>query len=77
MLYVGLDDGDRRALEKKYRGADPPCQMDPEDGRFVLKGARFNPMDVINILGKERGYKVVYNPQQRGIPLKSDATNDK
>ena len=35
---IGLDEGDRRSLEKFYRGSDPPCQLDPEDNRFVLKG---------------------------------------
>ena len=65
-----MDEGDCRALEKQYRGQDPPCQLDPEDGRFVMKGPKFNPMVVVNILAKERGYKIMYNPQQRSIPLK-------
>ena len=37
-FLIGLDEGDRRSLEKFYRGSDPPCQLDPEDNRFVLKG---------------------------------------
>ena len=36
--YAGLDDGDKRALEKHYKGNDPPCQVDPEDDRFIMKG---------------------------------------
>jgi len=28
-------------------------------------------------LAQERGYKVEYNPQQHGIPLKQGATDDK
>ena len=75
--WTGLDEGDCRALEKQYRGQDPPCQLDPEDGRFVMKGPKFNPMVVVNILARERGYKVMYNPQQRSIPLKSGSTDDK
>jgi len=77
IFISGLDEGDCRALEKQYRGQDPPCQLDPEDGRFVMKGPKFNPMVVVNILARERGYKVMYNPQQRSIPLKSGSTDDK
>ena len=77
ILILGLDDGDRKSLDKHYKGNDPPCQMDPEDDRFVLKGPRFNPLVVVNLLIKERGYKLMYNPQQRSIPLKSGSTDDK
>jgi len=42
-----------------------------------MKGPKFNPMVVVNILAKERGYKVMYNPQQRSIPLKAGSTDDK
>ena len=38
---------------------------------------RFNPTTVINLLAKERGYKVMYPPQQRSIPLKPGSTDDK
>ncbi len=76
-MILGLDDGDKRVLEKRYRGEDPPCQLDTEDERFVLKGARFNPITIINILSRERGYKITYNPQQHGIPLKPGSTDDK
>jgi hypothetical protein len=51
--------------------------LDPEDDRFVLKGARFNPLNIINVLTKERGYKMMYSPQQHGIPLKQGSTDDK
>ena len=77
IFISGLDEGDRRALEKFYRGSDPPCQLDPEDNPFVLKGPKFNPLTVINILSMERGYKIMYNPQQHGIPLKQGSTDDK
>ena len=39
---AGLDDGDKRALEKHYKGNDPPCQVDPEDDRFIMKGLVHN-----------------------------------
>ena len=42
-----------------------------------FKGPKFNPIIVINILVQERGYKVMYNPQQHGIPMKKDQTDDK
>ena len=34
-------------------------------------------MEILNCLAQERGYKVEYNPQQHGIPLKQGATDDK
>lgn len=46
----GLDTGDRQALEHRYSGHDPPCLLDSSDGRFVLKGPGYNPMDVMNCL---------------------------
>ena len=72
-----MDEGDKRVLEKQFRGNDPPCQMDTEDDRFVLKGAKYNPINVINILSRERGYKLTFNPQQHNIPLKQGSTDDK
>ena len=30
---IGLDIGDRQALEQKYSGCDPPCLLDSSDGR--------------------------------------------
>ena len=40
LLYLlGLDSGDRKALDAKFKPTDaPPCQFDKEDLRFVLKG---------------------------------------
>jgi hypothetical protein len=36
---LGLDAGDRKALDQKYKPTEaPPCQFDKEDLRFVLKG---------------------------------------
>ena len=36
---LGLDAGDRKALDAKFKPTDaPPCQFDKEDLRFVLKG---------------------------------------
>ena len=64
----GLDTGDRQALEQKYSGMEPPCLLDSSDGRFVLKGAGYNPMDVINCLGVRRGYRMQGAPQQRTLP---------
>ena len=64
----GLDTGDRQALEQKYSGMDPPCLLDSSDGRFVLKGAGYNPMDVINCLMVRRGYRMQGAPQQRTLP---------
>jgi len=55
-------------LEHKYSGCDPPCLLDSSDGRFVLKGAGYNPMDVLNCLMSRRGYKVQGQPQQRTLP---------
>merc|ERR1719268_91256 len=67
-IISGLDHGDRQVLEQRYLGADPPCLLDSSDGRFVLKGAGYNPMDVINCLMSRRGYKMQGNPQQRTLP---------
>ena len=36
--------------------------------RFVLKGAAYNPMDVMNCLMIRRGYKMQGDPQQRTLP---------
>ena len=36
--------------------------------RFVLKGASYNPMDVMNCLMTRRGYKMMGTPQQRTLP---------
>ena len=72
-----MDEDDRKVLEKHYRGYDPPCQLDPEDDRFVLRGPKFNPITVINILSEKRGYSIKGVPQQHGIPLKQGSTDDK
>ena len=109
MYPLGLDAGDRKALDAKFKPTDaPPCQFDKEDLRFVLKGRNhqslarcfvtilifwviddittyqllflgphFAPMEILNCLAQERGYKVEYNPQQHAIPLKQGATDDK
>ena len=44
---------------------------------ILLTGPHFAPMEILNCLAQERGYKVEYNPQQHGIPLKQGATDDK
>lgn len=44
---------------------------------IVILGPHFAPMEILNCLAQERGYKVEYNPQQHGIPLKQGATDDK
>jgi len=67
-VISGLDPGDRQVLEHKYKGCDPPCLLDSSDGRFVLKGAAYNPMDVMNCLMIRRGYKMKGAPQQRTLP---------
>ena len=37
--FLGLDSGDRKALDAKFKPTDaPPLQFDKEDLRFVLKG---------------------------------------
>ena len=74
---VGLDEGDMKAIDKHYKDIDLPCQLDTDDRRFVLKGTSFNPIDIINVLTEKRGYKVEYNPQQHGIPLKQGNVDDK
>ncbi len=51
--------------------------IDKEDQRFVLKGTSFNPLEIINVLTIQRGYKMEYNPQQHGIPLKQGNLDDK
>ena len=33
IIILGLDQGDRQALEQKYAGCDPPCLLDSSDGR--------------------------------------------
>ena len=43
----------------------------------LIPGPHFAPMEILNCLAQERGYKVEYNPQQHGIPLKQGATDDK
>jgi len=68
IIISGLDPGDRQVLEQKYSGYDPPCLLDSTDGRFVLKGNSYNPIEIINILIARRGYVIEYNPQQRGLP---------
>merc|ERR1712013_150940 len=67
-VISGLDPGDRQVLEHKYIGCDPPCLLDSSDGRFVLKGAAYNPMDVMNCLMIRRGYRMQGLPQQRTLP---------
>jgi hypothetical protein len=44
---------------------------------ILISGPHFAPMEILNCLAQERGYKVEYNPQQHGIPLKQGATDDK
>ena len=42
--FLGLDGGDRKALDAKFKPTDaPPCQFDKEDLRFVLKGKMLFP----------------------------------
>jgi len=67
-VISGLDPGDRQVLEQRFSGFDPPCLLDSSDGRFVLKGAAYNPMDVMNCLMIRRGYKMQGDPQQRNLP---------
>ena len=43
---------------------------------FIL-GPHFAPMEILNCLAQERGYKIIYPPQQHGIPLKPGAMDDK
>ena len=74
---LGLDEGDMKAIDRHYKNIDLPCQLDTDDRRFVLKGTSFNPIDIINVLTEQRGYKVEYNPQQHGIPLKQGNMDDK
>jgi len=67
-VISGLDPGDRSVLEQKYLGSDPPCLLDSSDGRFVLKGPSYNPLEVMNCLMVRRGYQVEGAPQQRTLP---------
>ncbi len=66
-----------KAIDQTFKSIDAPCQMDKEDGRFVLKNPGFNPTQVINTLCENRGYKIEYNPQQHNIPLKQGNMDDK
>ena len=66
-----------KAIDQKFKNIDSPCQLDSEDGRFVLKGPAFNPMDVLNVLIEKRSYRIEYNPQQHAIPLKQGNLDDK
>lgn len=68
VIISGLDPGDRAMLEQKYKSCDPPCLLDTSDGRFVLKGASYNPIEVMNSLIQKRGYKMQFTPQQRTLP---------
>ena len=40
-------------------------------------GPHFAPMEILNCLAQKRGYKVIYPPQQHGIPMKTGAMDDK
>ena len=40
-------------------------------------GAYFAPLDVVNCLVEERGYKFIFYPQQHGTPLRPGAMDDK
>ena len=43
MFHIGLDAGDRLALDAKFKPTEaPPCQYDKEDMRFVMKGNKLN-----------------------------------
>lgn len=66
-----------KAIDLHYKHVDVTCQLDKEDGRFVLKGPAFNPIEILNVLTEQRGYKIEYNPQQHGIPLKQGNLDDK
>jgi len=78
VVISGLDAGDRIALDYKFKKSGaPPCQYDKEDRRFVMRGPHFAPMEILNCLAQERGYKIIYPPQQHGIPLKPGAMDDK
>ena len=55
-------------MEQQYAGCEPPCLLDSSDGRFVLKGVNYNPLDVMNVLMSRRGYRVEGEPQQRTLP---------
>jgi len=68
IVISGLDQGDRAVLEQKYSKYEPPCLLDSSDGRFVLKGVNYNPVDVMNILTTSRGYRLEGEPQQRTLP---------
>ena len=48
----------------------------PKNLMFIL-GPHFAPMEILNCLAQERGYKIIYPPQQHGIPLKPGAMDDK
>ena len=41
-----------------------------------MKGPRFNPMEVINILTKDRGYKVQLNPKHKIDSYYQDPVKD-
>jgi len=68
IVISGLDPGDRQVLEQKFAGCDPPCLLDSSDGRFVLKGSSYNPLEVMNCLMTRRTYSVQGLPQQRTLP---------
>ena len=40
-------------------------------------GPYFPPMEILNCLAQQRGYKMIYPPQQHGIPMKTGAMVDK
>ena len=40
-------------------------------------GPHFAPMEILNCLAQQRGYKMIYPAQQHGIPMKTGAMDDK
>ena len=44
---------------------------------LIFLGPHFAPMEVLNCLAQERGYKIAFFPQQHAIPNHPGAMDDK
>ena len=44
---------------------------------LIILGPHFAPMEVLNCLAQERGYKIAFFPQQHAIPNHPGAMDDK
>jgi len=79
IVISGLKPDDKTAIDKylKKKNNTSPPQVDPEDGRFIVRGPVCNVMEMINVLNVERGYEITLMPQQHNVPTKSGNQDDR